>query len=152
MAKKSKTQKLKASAARQARKEEARAEEERQQELALAKAAEPQVPEKPKRKLFKKKAEEAPVEIEKKPASYTAPRAVSIEPEKKEKKEWRIVTFFKDVRAEMKRVTWPTRTDVLRWSGVVIVALLFFGIYVALLDNAIITPILVFISNLGAGA
>ena len=39
--------------------------------------------------------------------------------------------FFKDVRAEMKRVTWPTRTDVLRWSGVVVVALLFFGVFVA---------------------
>ena len=38
-----------------------------------------------------------------------------------------------------RRVTWPTRTDVLRWSGVVVVALLFFGIFVALLDNVIIT-------------
>ena len=50
----------------------------------------------------------------------------------------------------MKRVTWPSREDVLRWSGVVVVALLFFGAYVAVLDNAIITPILLFISGLGA--
>ena len=58
--------------------------------------------------------------------------------------------FFRDVRAEMKRVTWPTRTDVVRWSGVVVGALLFFGVYVAILDNAIVTPALVAITGLGA--
>ena len=58
--------------------------------------------------------------------------------------------FLKDVRAEMKRVTWPTKKDVLRWSVVVVAALLFFGVYVALLDNVIITPVLVGISSLGA--
>ena len=58
--------------------------------------------------------------------------------------------FFREVRAEMKRVTWPSRTDVLRWSGVVVVALLFFGVFVALLDNAIITPLLVLVSGIGA--
>ncbi len=50
----------------------------------------------------------------------------------------------------MKRVTWPTKKDVLRWSVVVVAALLFFGVYVALLDNVIITPVLVGISSLGA--
>ena len=59
--------------------------------------------------------------------------------------------FLRDVKAEMKRVTWPTRTDVLRWSGVVVVALLFFGIFVAILDNAIITPLLVLISGISLG-
>ena len=58
--------------------------------------------------------------------------------------------FLKDVRAEMKRVTWPTRQDVIRWSGVVVGALLFFGIYVAILDNLIITPGLVALTGLGA--
>ena len=50
----------------------------------------------------------------------------------------------------MKRVTWPTKQDVLRWSLVVVGALLFFGITVAVLDNLIITPVLVGISGLGA--
>lgn len=58
--------------------------------------------------------------------------------------------FLKDVRAEMKRVTWPDRTDVIRWSGVVVGALVFFGAYVALLDNVIITPALVALTGLGA--
>ena len=44
----------------------------------------------------------------------------------------------------------PTKKDVLRWSVVVVAALLFFGVYVALLDNVIITPVLVGISSLGA--
>ena len=58
--------------------------------------------------------------------------------------------FFKDVKAEMKRVTWPTRKDVIRWSGVVVGALVFFGVYVAILDNVIVTPALVALSGLGA--
>ena len=58
--------------------------------------------------------------------------------------------FLKDVRAEMKRVTWPSRTDVMRWSGVVVGALIFFGVYTAVLDNVIITPGLVALTSLGA--
>ena len=68
--------------------------------------------------------------------------------EKKAKKPNRLVQFFKDVKAEMKRVTWPTKKDVVRWSFVVVGALLFFGVFVAILDNLIVTPILVGISGL----
>ena len=57
--------------------------------------------------------------------------------------------FLKDVRSELKRVTWPTKQDVLRWSVVVVVALVFFGVYVAVLDNVVITPLLIAISGLG---
>ena len=56
--------------------------------------------------------------------------------------------FLHDVRAEMKRVTWPTRTDVLRWSGVVVGALVFFGVYVAILDYAVSNG-LIALANLG---
>ena len=58
--------------------------------------------------------------------------------------------FLKDVKAEMTRVTWPSRQDVARWSGVVVGALVFFGVYVAILDNVIVTPALVALSGLGA--
>ena len=57
----------------------------------------------------------------------------------------------KKLRSELKRVTWPTRNEVLRWTGVVVGALLFFGIFVAVLDNLIVTPIVVGISSIGAG-
>ena len=63
----------------------------------------------------------------------------------KPKKESSIVTFLKGVRSEMKRVTWPTRTDVIRWSGVVVGALLFFGVFVFILDN--IFPQLLILSD-----
>ena len=58
--------------------------------------------------------------------------------------------FFFDVRAEMRRVTWPSRQDVIQWTGVVIVALIFFGIYTLILDDWIVTPLLFAISSLGA--
>ena len=137
MAKKSKTQKAKASAARQQRKIERELEATNPQPV-QAEAAEG---EKKKLSLFKKSAEsDAPTVSE---GSKPARKA----DEKPKKKRFQ---FFRDVKAEMKRVTWPTRIDVLRWSGVVVVALLFFGVFVAILDNAIITPLLVLISGIGA--
>lgn len=79
-----------------------------------------------------------------------AQQAVAKTSKKEEKPKKQRFKFIREVRSEMKRVTWPSRQDVLRWSGVVVCALLFFGLYVALLDNAIITPVLVAFSGLGA--
>ncbi len=134
MAKKSKTQRAKASAARQQRKAD-RAQVEAEPQVEQVPAQE----EKPKKSLFKKSSDTN------KPAEDKS--AKKSEEKKPKKKRFK---FFREVRAEMKRVTWPTRTDVLRWSGVVVVALLFFGVFVALLDNAIITPLLVLVSGIGA--
>ena len=134
MAKKSKTQKAKASAARQQRKAERELEAQNPQ-ATQAVADEPE-----KKGLFKKSADAAP-------ASSDSGKAAKKADEKPKKKRFQ---FFRDVKGELKRVTWPTRTDVLRWSGVVVVALLFFGIFVAVLDNAIITPLLVLVSGIGA--
>lgn len=134
MAKKSKTQKAKASAARQQRK--ANRELEEQSPTPVAEATEEK-----KGGLFKKGSED------KSASSNDTAKSSKKDDKPKKKKRFQ---FFRDVKSEMKRVTWPTRTDVLRWSGVVVVALLFFGIFVALLDNVIITPLLVFISGIGA--
>ncbi len=128
MAKKSKTQKAKASAARQQRKAERELEAQNPQ-ATQAVADEPE-----KKGLFKKSADAAP-------ASSDSGKAAKKADEKPKKKRFQ---FFRDVKAEMKRVTWPTR------SGVFLVALLFFGIFVAVLDNAIITPLLVLVSGIGA--
>ena len=126
MAKKSKTQRAKASAARAARK--AQALEAESAAVEAKDIAEADAANKQDKGKIEKKAEK--------------------KVEGKSKK--RRFGFLKDVRAEMKRVTWPTKKDVLRWSVVVVAALLFFGVYVALLDNVIITPVLVGISSLGA--
>ena len=140
MAKKSKTQRAKASAARSARKEAKKAEA----AAAELKAAQGEAPEaaEPKKKLFGKASKSEGSAQDNKQV-----KAAEKKPAKPKKKRFQ---FFKDVKAEMKRVTWPTRQDVLRWSVVVVGALLFFGIYVAVLDNGIITPLLFLISGLGA--
>jgi preprotein translocase subunit SecE len=135
MAHKSKTQRAKAAATRankQDRLEREEAAAANKPEVAEASAEES------KGGLFKKK--DAKPEVKQ--------QAVAKKEEKKIKKTR--FQFLKDVRAEMKRVTWPTRQDVTRWTGVVVGALVFFGVYVAVLDNVIITPALFALSGLGA--
>jgi preprotein translocase subunit SecE len=46
----------------------------------------------------------------------------------------RIGPFLKEVRAEMKKVTWPSRNEVYSTTIVVIIATLFFGFYLYLMD------------------
>ena len=137
MAHKSKTQRAKASAAKANKKD-------REEREALASentaAATEETTEESKGGLFKKKDD--------KPEAKQQPAAAAKKEEKKPKK--KRFQFLRDVKAEMKRVTWPTRTDVIRWSGVVVGALVFFGVYVAVLDNLIVTPALVALSGLGA--
>lgn len=128
MAKKSKTQRAKASAARAARKEQAKLEAERLENQ----PAETATPEKPKKSFFKKSDKSADVSSSKK--------------EKKPKKQR--FKFFHDVATEMKRVTWPSRKDVIRWSLVVVGALIFFGVLVFLLDS-LFKFVLVAFSGLG---
>jgi len=136
MAHKSKTQRAKASAARQERKAQAAVTAANPEVKAEAeKAAE----EAPKRSLFKKAD-----------SAEKAPESKKVEKKHAEKPKKKRFQFLRDVKAEMKRVTWPTKKDVIRWSLVVVAALVFFGVYVAVLDNVIITPILVAISGLGA--
>ena len=137
MAHKSKTQRAKASAAKANKKD-------REEREAIASentaAATEETAEESKGGLFKKKDD--------KPEAKQQPAAAAKKEEKKPKK--KRFQFLRDVKAEMKRVTWPTRTDVIRWSGVVVGALVFFGVYVAVLDNFIVTPALVALSGLGA--
>ncbi|MDY3129058.1 MAG: preprotein translocase subunit SecE [Berryella intestinalis] len=139
MAHKSKTQRAKASAARSAKKAE------RAEQSSVA-SSEPVVAaestEAPKKGLFAKSEKK-----EAAAAQDKQPKAKKVEKETPKKSRF---AFFKDVKAELKRVTWPSRQDVVQWSLVVVAALLFFGLYVGLLDNVIITPLLVAISGLGA--
>ena len=134
MAHKSKTQRAKATVAKANRKER----EERDVQSAVAAAVEKGASEEEAREQVLEERAKAEVTPE--------PVVVATKEEKPKKKRFQ---FIKDVRAEMKRVTWPTRTDVIRWSGVVVGALVFFGVYVAILDN-LITPALVLLSGLGA--
>ena len=122
MVKKSKTQKAKASAARVAKKE-AKLEEESRIDNGEEKAAPV------------KAAEKTSTKNEEKP-----------KPKSPKKKRFK---FFREVKAELKKVTWSTPKDVIRWSGVVLAAILFFGILIYVLDNVIWGPLVLFISGFG---
>ena len=134
MAHKSKTQRAKAATVKANRADRQMRDEAASENVAKAAPAEE---EKQKGGLLKKKEDKPEVKQQ----------AVEKKTEKPKKTRFQ---FLKDVRAEMKRVTWPTRQDVTRWTGVVVGALIFFGVYVAVLDNVIITPALVGLSSLGA--
>ncbi len=42
--------------------------------------------------------------------------------------------FYRDVRQEMKRVTWPTRNEVSTTTMVVVIAVFFFGFFLWIVD------------------
>jgi preprotein translocase subunit SecE len=46
----------------------------------------------------------------------------------------RMWAFFKDAKAELKKVTWPSRAEVTSTPIVVIVATVFFGFYLFFMD------------------
>ena len=142
MAKKSKTQRAKASARRAEKKERARIAEEE----ALNREPEP-VKEKGKVVTF---LESTPLKKTDEEKAEAAKERELEAKEKAEAKKHKKPRFqgLRNVRAEMRRVTWPTRQDVVRWSLVVIAALIFFTLFVVVLDNFIVTPILYFISGL----
>jgi len=47
----------------------------------------------------------------------------------------RLAQFFRDVRAEMKRVSWPSVNEVKNTTIITIVAVIFFAIYLFLVDR-----------------
>jgi preprotein translocase subunit SecE len=49
----------------------------------------------------------------------------------------RIVQFLHDVRAEMKRVSWPTLTHVQHQTIITVIAVIFFAVYLFLVDQAL---------------
>jgi len=46
----------------------------------------------------------------------------------------RIITFLKEVRAELTKVVWPTRSQLIRYTAVVIGISLFFALYLGGVD------------------
>ena len=53
-----------------------------------------------------------------------------------QKERWykRFVNFLKETRAELKKVTWPSRPEVTNTTLVVILAVFFFGFYLFFMD------------------
>jgi len=47
----------------------------------------------------------------------------------------KIFKFLREVRLEMKKVTWPTRKEITGSTGVVIVTVMIVAIYLGIVDN-----------------
>ena len=59
----------------------------------------------------------------------------------------RMRTFFREVRIEMKKVTWPPRKELIKSTGVVIVAVAIAAVFIGLFDRLWI--LIVEVSGLG---
>jgi preprotein translocase subunit SecE len=47
----------------------------------------------------------------------------------------RVVGFLRDVRSELRKVTWPTWDELKKATGVIIVFVLTLGLFIGLLDS-----------------
>ena len=64
----------------------------------------------------------------------------------------RVMTFYHDVMTEMKKVTWPTRTEVVSTTVVVLIATLVFALYLWGADQVFFFLTTKLFSYFGAGA
>ena len=50
----------------------------------------------------------------------------------------RLKDYLHNVKLEMKRVTWPTKQEVINCSIIVVCTLIFFGVFIFLIDSGIV--------------
>lgn len=115
-------------------------------EQAAAQAAQPDA-EKGAAASAKKSEDKAAAKAAKKAAKAKAKAA-----EKKQKKPGifsRFIDYCKAVKSELQRVVWPTRQELVNASLIVVGAIIFFGVFIAIFDNIVVFP-LDWISSLGA--
>ncbi len=78
-------------------------------------------------------------EQEKRDNAATPKESVSSEkkaktPKKKDQKPNRVLRWLKDLKGELKKVTWPSFKDTMKNVGVVIVCVIFVGIFIWVFD------------------
>jgi preprotein translocase subunit SecE len=49
----------------------------------------------------------------------------------------KLSTFFREVRAEMKKVIWPSREEVTKYTAVVLFMIAVLGAFIAIVDNLV---------------
>lgn len=55
--------------------------------------------------------------------------------------------YFKDTAAEMKHVNWPTKSQALVYTALVIIISLFIAVYIGALDSFFVRLLNIFIGN-----
>lgn len=71
---------------------------------------------------------------EKKAVAKTTDKKAAAKKSDSGKKRFNLIKTFKDMWAELKKVTWPSRKDLIRQSTVVIVFVLILTVVVGLMD------------------
>lgn len=61
----------------------------------------------------------------------------------------RTKNYFSDVRSEMRRVTWPSRTELTNYSVAVIATLIVFGVAIWAVDTGFVAALVAFTSLRG---
>jgi preprotein translocase subunit SecE len=49
----------------------------------------------------------------------------------------KVITFFKEVREEVSKITWPSRDEVTRFTFVVLVAIAIMALFLFVVDSAL---------------
>lgn len=60
----------------------------------------------------------------------------------------RISKYFREVRSEMRKVSWPGRNELVKFTGIVIVAVILAAIYIGVVD-VVFSKILSLLSQIG---
>ena len=78
-----------------------------------------------------------PAAKESKPAKEAKPKKDKAKAEKDKKPGFgkRLGRFFRELKAELKKVSWPSRADTLKKTGIVIVCVIVVGIIVWIFDG-----------------
>lgn len=74
--------------------------------------------------------------MEKEKAKKPVPAAVA-----NKKPRGSIKDYFKGIRTEMKKVVWPTRKELVSYTGVVLLACIFLGVGIWLVDSAFLASL-----------
>ena len=91
-----------------------------------------------RKSLEERRASSVPADPKKaKAVSQKAAAVKKAEPKKK----GRLATWFGDVRAEMRRVTWPNKQELKDYASAVIVMLIVFGVVISLFDTGVVAAL-----------
>ena len=72
--------------------------------------------------------------LSKEAVSSDKPQKKAKTPAKKDKKPNRLVRWLKDMKGELKKVTWPSGKDTLKNVGIVIACVLIVGVFIWVFD------------------
>jgi preprotein translocase subunit SecE len=80
-------------------------------------------------------AEEKTAQVDKQPKAASKPKKDKAKAEKKPGAGKRFGRFFRELKAELKKVSWPSRADTIKKTGIVIACVIVVGVIVWIFDG-----------------